>query len=232
MNRKIKYGLIGSSGRLGWEVKNVFNEAGNKLVFQFDVDGEKFEDRPDVLIDCSLPDVFEKSISYVKKFNSPFVIATTGLSSNMLNDLKEISNKIPVVQSFNFSIGIQMLLKLTEMAKEKLPDWDVEITETHHRFKKDKPSGTAKMIEELFKDKKYNITSLRLGNVPGDHTVFFGGLGEVLSITHSATSRRTFAEGILKSADFVLGKKNGFYSFKEVLFGQLQNCRKNDKKLK
>jgi 4-hydroxy-tetrahydrodipicolinate reductase len=125
-----------------------------------------------------------------------------------------------VVQSYNFSIGIQILLQLTKEANDKLPDWDVEISETHHRFKKDKPSGTAKMLDEIFKDKKVNTSSFRLGDIPGDHSVNFANLGEVLSINHRALSRRTFAEGILKSADFALTKGNGFYSFTEVVFGE------------
>ena len=110
-----------------------------------------------------------------------------------------------------------MLLKCTEMLKENLPDWDIEISETHHRFKKDKPSGTALMIKNLI-GKDVNLSSLRLGNVTGNHTVSFGGLGEVISLTHSATSRRTFTEGVLKSVLFIVNKKNGFYSFSEVLF--------------
>ena len=219
MEKIIKYGLMGSSGRLGSEVRNVFNEKGYQLVFQYDIEGEIYNDKPEVLIDCSLPEVFSKSISIADRYKIPFIVATTGLSDKQFSDLKKLAETVPVVQSYNYSIGIQIFLKLTEMAKEKLPDWDVEISETHHRFKKDKPSGTAKMINDIFKDKPINISSLRLGNVPGDHTVYFGGLGEVLSITHHATSRRTFAEGILLSAEFALKKKNGFYSFHEVVFG-------------
>ncbi len=113
-----------------------------------------------------------------------------------------------------------MLLKLTETANNILKDWDIEISETHHRFKKDKPSGTALMIQNKLGSKPVPISSLRLGNIAGDHTVTFGGLGETISITHHAISRRTFAEGILKSAEFLLTKKNGFYSFTEVIFGK------------
>ncbi|MGD1005906.1 MAG: dihydrodipicolinate reductase C-terminal domain-containing protein [Ignavibacteriaceae bacterium] len=220
MSNNLKYGLIGSLGRLGSEVRNVFNEKGFKLVFGYDIEGEKFTEKPDVLIDCSLPDVFSKTISFIDRFKVPLVIATTGLNDEMITSLKEISKDLPVVQSYNYSIGIQILLKLTEIAKEILSGWDVEITETHHRFKKDKPSGTAKMIKEVFNDRDVNISSLRLGNVAGDHTVYFGGLGEVLSITHSATSRRTFAEGILRSAEFAVNQKNGFYSFHDVMFSK------------
>jgi 4-hydroxy-tetrahydrodipicolinate reductase len=213
-----KYGLIGSSGRLGIEVKNVFSENGNELVYSYALEGESKISSPDIIIDCSLPDVFNKTISLVREYNIPLVMATTGLSAEQIQTLKDISSSVPVVQSFNYSVGIQILLKLASIAHEKLPDWDVEIEETHHRFKKDKPSGTAKMIQNIFQGKEVNISSLRLGNIAGDHIVHFGGLGEVISIKHSATSRRTFAEGMLKSAEFVLEKKSGFYSFSDVIW--------------
>lgn len=216
----MKFGLIGASGRLGSEVKTVFSEANHSLVYSVDISGEISEGNPEIIIDCSLPEAFHKTIELVNKFKIPLVIATTGLSEKNFSDLKKLAIKIPVVQSYNFSIGIQILLQLTKFAKEKFPEWDVEISETHHRFKKDKPSGTAKMIENIFDGKKINISSLRLGSVPGDHTVSFGGLGEVLSISHRALSRRTFAEGILLSAEFALKKKNGFYSFTDVVFGK------------
>ncbi len=214
----MKYGVIGANGRLGSEVIQTFNESKHSLVYEFDIDGEKKKEKPEILIDCSLPDVLSKTIQLVNKIKVPLVIATTGLSKEQLESLKELGKKFPVVQSFNYSIGIQILLQLTKIAKKNLGKWDIEISETHHRFKKDKPSGTAKMIEDIFSDQKTNTTSLRLGNVAGDHTVSFGGLGEVLSISHRALSRRTFAEGILKSAEFALKKNNGFYSFTDVLF--------------
>ena len=214
----MKYGLIGASGRLGKEVINVFADQNHELVLTFDDKGEWIEADPEVIIDCSLPEVFDKTINFANQFNSILVVATTGLTEGDLNKLKDYSKNKPVVQSYNYSIGIQILLKLTEEANNYLNDWDVEISETHHRFKKDKPSGTAKMIRKIFGEKEVNTTSLRLGNVPGDHTISFAGLGEVLSISHRALSRRTFAEGILKSAEFTLKKENGFYTFTDVLF--------------
>jgi len=217
MNKIFNYGLIGYSGRLGSEVKNLFNEKGHQLVFTSDLDGEKETGKAQVVIDCSLPEAFENNVKIVKRLNAPLIIAVTGLSENQINTLKKLAGKVPVVQSFNFSIGIQILLKLTETASKLLDGWDVEITETHHRMKKDKPSGTAKMIKEIFSDKNVNVSSRRVGGVPGDHSVIFGGMGETLEITHHAISRRTFAEGILKSAEFVINKQNGFYSFKDVV---------------
>ena len=216
----MKYGVIGASGRLGSEVVKLFEEKNYKLVFAYDLEGEWKNETPDLIIDCSLPEVFNKSIEYACELNKPFIVATTGLTEDNIELMKKYSKQFPIVQSFNFSIGIQILLKLTEAANEKLSDWDVEITETHHRFKKDKPSGTAKMIQNIFDGKEINTSSLRLGNVPGDHSVSFGGLGEVITISHRALSRGTFAEGILLSAQFVVKKKNGFYSFKDVVFGK------------
>ncbi|MFC2103045.1 4-hydroxy-tetrahydrodipicolinate reductase [Bacteroidota bacterium] len=214
----MKYGLIGASGRLGKEVISLFEENNHKLVLAYDLDGEWKNDKPQLIIDCSLPEVFEKSIEYACELNIPFIIATTGLSKQNISAMKKYSEQFPIVQSYNFSIGIQVLLKLADTAKNNLTGWDIEISETHHRFKKDKPSGTAKMIEKIFKDENYNTTSKRLGNVPGDHAVSFGGLGELVTISHRALTRRAFAEGILKSTDFILKKNSGFYSFSDVVF--------------
>ena len=214
---QIKYGIIGGSGRMGQEIESLLQESGHKCVFKYDILGEWKSGDPEVTIDFSLPQAFNGTVSYVNKYKIPLVIGTTGLSAEQLDILKSLSKKVPIVQSYNFSVGIQMLLKCTEILKENLSEWDIEISETHHRFKKDKPSGTAIMIKNLI-GKDVNISSLRLGNVPGNHTVSFGGLGEVISLTHSATSRRTFTEGVLKSILFIMNKKNGFYSFSEVLF--------------
>ena len=216
----MKYGIIGATGRLGKEVVNVFADHNHELVFTYDLTGEWIENEPEIIVDASLPEVFNNSVGFVKQFKVPLIIATTGLTDTNLKELKKLSETHPVVQSYNFSVGIQVLLQLTKLANEKLPDWDVEISETHHRFKKDKPSGTAKMMQEIFGDKEVNTSSLRLGNVPGDHSVNFAGLGEVLSVSHRATSRRTFAEGILKSAEFAMKKKSGFYTFTEVVFSE------------
>jgi 4-hydroxy-tetrahydrodipicolinate reductase len=216
----MQYGLIGASGKLGKEVINVFSEHNHEIVFTYDLQGEWIQSQPDILIDCSLPEVFEKVIDLADQFKIPLIVATTGLTEKKLEDLKSFSKKKSVVQSYNFSTGIQVLLQLTKKANELLTDWDVEISETHHRFKKDKPSGTAKMLQEIFKDKKINTSSFRLGNVPGDHSISFAGLGEVITLEHRALSRRTFAEGILLASEFALKKEKGFYSFTDVIFNK------------
>ena len=213
----MKYGLVGASGKLGKEVITVFTEHNDELVFSFDLLGEWIQSNPDILIDCSLPEAFNKMLTFATNFKIPLIVATTGLSEANLDKLKKYSETKPVVQSYNFSVGIQILLELTKIVKDKLTDWDVDISETHHRFKKDIPSGTAKMVQDIFGDRKVHTSSHRLGNVPGDHTISFAGLGEVISIQHRALSRRTFAEGILRSADFVIKKEKGFYTFTDVL---------------
>lgn len=213
----IKYGLLGSTGKLGREVQNVFAENKFQLVYELSLEGETQKDIQQILIDCSLPDNFDNTIALAKKFNCPLIIATTGLTSAQMEALKTLAETVPVVQSYNYSLGIQILLKLTKEVQKYVNDWDIEISETHHRFKKDKPSGTAIMIRNAVGKEEVNISSQRLGNVFGEHTISFGGLGEVLSISHSASSRRTFAEGIFRSALFLLKKKNGFYSFTDVI---------------
>ncbi len=211
----MRYGIIGRSGRMGSEIDKLFKEKGHELVFSYDEDGEFYEKVPEVLMDFSSPIIFDKVVEYTKRFKVPLIIGTTGLTEGNFEVLRELSKELPIVQSYNFSMGIQVLLKLVEFTNEYLPDADVEIIETHHRFKKDKPSGTAKMIKEVL-NKDVNISSLRLGNVPGDHVVLFGNLGEVITISHRALSRRTFAEGVLRSAEFVLNAKPKLYTFSEV----------------
>lgn len=220
----MNFGLIGYNGRLGSEVLDLFNEKLHTCVYKYAQDKEEHNAQPEVVVDCSLPEVFYKSLEMVKVFQCPFIIATTGLTEEHFISLRALAEYVPVIQSFNFSVGIQVLLHLTKEAKNIVgEDWDIEIAETHHRFKKDKPSGTALMIKDAVDKEDVNMSSLRLGNVAGDHTISFGGLGEVLSINHRALSRRTFAEGILKSAEFAINASPGFYTFTDILFGNKTN---------
>lgn len=214
---KIKYGIIGASGKMGLEIEQIMTEAGHEVVFKYDKNGVWKQANPEVLIDFSSPETLERTLDFAHDFSIPLVIGTTGYDDNQLQMINESSQDIPIVLSYNYSVGIQMLLKCVEFLSENLEDWDIEISETHHRFKKDKPSGTALMLKNAI-GKNVNIHSLRIGNVAGEHSVCFGGLGEVLTFTHSATSRRTFAEGALKAVSYVIQKKFGLYSFKDVLF--------------
>jgi 4-hydroxy-tetrahydrodipicolinate reductase len=185
-------------------------------VYTYDIDGETQTAIPEVLIDFSLPAVFPKTIEIVKKFKAALIMGTTGLNAEQLSQLSELGKEVPVVQSFNFSVGIQLLLQCIEKVKGQVDGWDIEITEVHHRFKKDKPSGTAIMMKQAL-GKEVPVSSLRLGGVAGEHNIYFGGLGETLTLSHTALSRRTFAEGVLKSAVFAQKKQPGLYSFRDVM---------------
>ncbi len=111
----MKYGLVGASGKLGKEVINVFAEHNNELVFSFDIQGDWKQSDPEILIDCSLPEAFDKMMTFANGFNVPLIVATTGLTNEQINQLKKYSDIKPVVQSYNFSIGIQILLELTKL---------------------------------------------------------------------------------------------------------------------
>jgi len=213
----MKYGIIGYSGRMGREIDALFREKGHEFALGIDDKKAEIVSNPEVLIDFSLPFALEKTLDLISKYKCPLISGVTGYTAEQMNLIRALANTVPVVQSFNFSPGIQLMLKMTRLLKESLKDWDVEISETHHRFKKDKPSGTAKMLAAAV-GREIPISSLRLGNIPGDHTIAFGGLGEILSISHRVLSRRTFAEGVILSADFALRRQSGYFTFTDVLF--------------
>jgi 4-hydroxy-tetrahydrodipicolinate reductase len=130
---------------------------------------------------------------------------------------------LPIVFASNFSVGVNVLFWLTRKAAELLErDFDPEIIETHHKMKKDAPSGTAKTLAEILKAEQKNqneipIQSIREGEVVGEHTVIFSGLGERIELTHRAASREIFARGALRAANWIMGKPPGLYSMQDVL---------------
>ncbi len=164
------------------------------------------------------------------------VIGTTGFTEAEVEKLKEFSKDGAVLLSPNMSLGVNLLFKLVEMAWKVLRDkgFDVEIVEMHHRFKKDSPSGTALKLFEVLgderlkptfgreglskrKEEEVGIFALRGGDVVGEHTVYFIGLGERIEISHRALSRDIFARGALLAGKFLKGKGRGFYSMLDVL---------------
>ena len=219
MTEIINYGLIGFSGKMGEEISKLFSEKGYICTFKKNSTIEELDNTRniDVIIDFSSPNALADSIKYSKDFQSPLIVGTTGLTIAQIEQLKELSKKVPVVQAYNFSTGIQLLSKIVELTNSYIPDWDIEIVETHHNQKKDKPSGTALMLKEKLNN-DVSISSLRIGGIPGDHKVIFGSFGEILELSHRVISKRTFAEGVLKATQFIKGKKCGFYSYSQVLF--------------
>ncbi|HAA58647.1 MAG TPA: 4-hydroxy-tetrahydrodipicolinate reductase, partial [Myxococcales bacterium] len=169
------------------------------------------------------------------------VCGTTGFSKEQVASLKEASNKIPVLYSPNMSVGVNLLfLAVREMTKWAGEDFDIEVFEMHHKMKRDAPSGTALRIAEhiadvqeqrladVMKTDRYSqdapreageigMQSARGGDIVGEHTVFYCGMGERIELTHRATSRDIFARGALRAASWMAQKPAGFYSMFDVL---------------
>jgi len=195
----------------------------------------------DVLIDFTHPSAASKNLMAAVKNKTGYVLGTTGLSKEFLRSLKAAARRIPIVQSPNMSIGVNLLFKLAEMAGKALDEsYDIEISEIHHRLKKDAPSGTAMKLVEILADArkkhldkdvvygrkgetgvrpkgKIGVLALRGGDVVGDHTVFFLAEGERIELSHRASSRDAFAQGALRAAKFVAKRKPGLYHMRQVL---------------
>jgi 4-hydroxy-tetrahydrodipicolinate reductase len=198
-------------------------------------------EKADVLIEFSIPKASLEHLKIASDKGISMVIGTTGFSKEEIMEIKSNTNKIPCVLAPNMSVGVNLLLKvLRDVAQVLGDDYDVEIIEAHHRLKKDAPSGTAirmaqvvanalnRNLEETAvyarkgmigerKTKEIGIQTIRAGDIVGEHTVLFGGLGERIEITHKASSRDTFARGALKAALWVSKQKPGLYDMQDVL---------------
>jgi 4-hydroxy-tetrahydrodipicolinate reductase len=194
----------------------------------------------DVVIDFSSPSASMLLINKCAEQKKPLVIGTTGFTDEQKKTISEKSEIMPILQSPNMSLGVNLLFKLTEIAAAALDtSYDVEIFEAHHRFKKDAPSGTAKRLVEAVRKMKglenakevtgrdgivgersnneIGVFAMRGGDIVGDHTVFFTTLGERIELTHRASSRDTLARGAVKGAEFLIGRKPGLYNMFDVL---------------
>ena len=201
-------------------------------------DLNKIEEKPDVIIDFSVPVATFGVLEYAKKNNIPVVIATTGFTGEEEKKIIEYSNYIPVFKSANMSFSINMFQHILKEIAPKLKGDDVEIIETHHNRKVDSPSGTAKMLADTVNEalggdyyieydrhnkhekrgeKEIGISSIRGGNIVGEHTVKFFGESETFEITHTSYSRNVFAEGAIKAAEFIAGKEQGFYNMDDLV---------------
>lgn len=201
---------------------------------------ENIVNKGDIIIDFTAPVNTMKCLEIAIKKGASIVIGTTGLTNEQMEIIKNASKIIPVVTSPNMSMGINILLDLVEKFAEKMSNYDVEIVEIHHNKKKDSPSGTALRLAEavakgMQKDLKKNavygrygadtlrkqgeigIHAVRGGDVVGEHTIYFAGIGERIEISHKASSRENLASGALKAAKWLDGKPAGFYDMKDVL---------------
>jgi len=199
--------------------------------------------RNSVIVDFTSP---EASLGYLKeaaKYRIPIVVATTGFDAKQLSAIKRLAQRTPVLLSANTSLGVNVLVSLLGKAAKMLgDDYDVEIVEAHHRFKKDAPSGTALVLGRSIADalkrdlakvgingrkgmvgarnkKEIGLLSVRAGDIVGEHTVIFGGIGERLEFIHRAHSRDTFAQGAIRAAQWLAGKRSGLYSMQDM-FGR------------
>jgi 4-hydroxy-tetrahydrodipicolinate reductase len=198
-------------------------------------------DRAEVVIDFSAPQATLGHLRAIAERRRAMVIGTTGFNAAELDELKSLTRQVPCVCSPNMSVGVNLICKvISEMAKTLGDDYDIEVIEAHHRLKKDAPSGTALKIAEVLaravnrdlnqvgvyarkgligerKKQEIGIQTIRAGDIVGDHTILFGGMGERIEVTHRASSRDTFARGALRAAHWVVKQPPGLYDMMDVL---------------
>jgi len=193
----------------------------------------------EVVIDFSLPEAAEKIIETCRQKKLPLVMATTGLDEQQRLQLHAAADEIPLLWAPNMSLAVNLAMKLSEVAAAALKDQDadVEILERHHRFKEDSPSGTAlqfgRIIAQVMGQEQHRhgrhgrpgprphdeigYHAIRTGDNPGEHSVLFAMLGEMIEITVRATNRDCYASGALAAAKFLAGKPPGLYAISDVL---------------
>lgn len=195
--------------------------------------------KADAIIDFSHHSASKALCDYAVKTATPVIFCTTGYTEDELAIIKEASEKVAVFRSGNMSLGINLLIELSKKAAEILEGFDIEIIEQHHNQKLDAPSGTALMIADGIKSvreqseyiydrtqvrqkraqNEVGIHSVRGGSIVGEHEVLFAGRNENITLRHSALSREVFADGALKAAEYIKGKKAGMYNMGNVLEG-------------
>jgi 4-hydroxy-tetrahydrodipicolinate reductase len=216
--------LIGAAGRMGKTVLDLAqSDREIEIAAQCDL-GDPIEaamKNCDVAIDFSQADSIDEICRAALKQSKPLVVGTTGHTQHQRKTIETTAHLVPIVLASNFSVGVNVLFWLTQKAAELLgTDFNPEIVETHHKMKKDAPSGTAKTLAEILeavRNSEISVQSIREGDVVGEHTVIFGGPGERLELTHRAANRGIFARGALRAAKWLVNKPPGLYSMQDVL---------------
>ncbi len=201
---------------------------------------EKAASDCDVVIDFTFPEATMENLKVCEKLGKKMVIGSTGLKPEHYESIKAASKKIAIVQSPNMSVGVNLMFRLVADIAKVLNDYDIEIIEAHHHFKKDAPSGTALKIAEVIAESlgrdlnkvgnygrkgitgerpkdEIGIHTVRAGDIVGDHTVLFCTDGERIELKHQAHSRMTFVMGAIKAAKFLMDHPTGLFTMKEVL---------------
>ena len=215
--------VVGSSGRMGQEIIQILNENSHEY---FAVNSKhplsQLTEPADVVIDFSLPQAMGETLRYCREKKLPLVSGVTGVSQEVEEDLRSLSQEIAVVWSANMSIGVAWLLKTLRGFKE-LSGFDFQIVETHHSKKIDKPSGTAKWLqEELVSVAQSSVPeplAIRGGGVFGNHQIWAHSEEESLLLEHRALNRTVFAKGAVRAAEWICGQKPGLYDIRDVLEG-------------
>lgn len=237
-------GIIGSAGRMGMAILTEIGAQGLTLaggVDRHEGDLAKLVPDSDVLIDFSSPTALAATLDACTGAGKPIVIGTTGLEAEHHRLIDEAARAIPVLQTGNTSLGVNLLAALVEEAARRLDDdWDIEIVEMHHRHKVDAPSGTALLLGEAAARGRgialadhsergrdgitgarakgaIGFAALRGGSVPGDHSVILATEGESITLSHRAENRAIFARGAVKAALWLKEQPAGRYAMKSVL---------------
>ena len=256
---RTKIAIAGALGRMGnnlinsalsnnnvelvgvFDVKDIDSSFINKNQIQenvFTTREESFE-KADIVIDFTTPKALFNFTEAAVSNNTGLIIGTTGLDESHFNLLKQTSNSTKVFYAPNMSYGVNTFFEIARKAAKHLKEFDIEIIETHHRHKKDAPSGTAlKLGEEIVaelglsksnfnfkrqdqegqrKENEIGFSSIRGGNIPGEHTVIFHGDNESVELTHKAHNRKIFSDGAIQAAVWLSTKEKGFYTFKDMI---------------
>lgn len=238
----LKILLNGAKGRMGQAIAAVAPGLNAQIVAGVDAGDDLATPLPqcDVVIDFSSHQATGRLLELAVAHHKPVVIGTTGHTAGEKQRLLALAAKVPCVWAGNFSVGVNLLFALTRRATAVLgADYDTEVVEMHHRFKKDAPSGTAaRLLEIILEERKLSaealrhgrsgitgerqpaevgVHALRGGDVVGEHTVLFAALGERIELTHKASDRGIFARGAVRAAHWVVGRPPGVYDMQDVL---------------
>jgi 4-hydroxy-tetrahydrodipicolinate reductase len=254
--KKINLAISGCMGRMGqqliksskknknfrlvtltenWLVNKEFNGVKPEL------NSDKAFKNIDIIIDFTVPDCTLEILKIAAKLKKKIVIGTTGFNKNQENEIKKFSKKIPILKAGNMSLGVNLLMYLTEIASKSLNDeYLSKIFEVHHKHKKDYPSGTALMLGKGIADgknknlyslignkflnkksfpygKKINFNSIRKGEIIGEHEVKFSSGKEIITLNHEAFDRALYSDGALTAAKWLMKKRPGLYSMRDLL---------------
>ena len=254
--KKINLGITGCLGRMGQQlIKSSKSDKNFKLVALTEnkiikrkfngiipkLNTEKAFRKVDLIIDFTIPDCTIEILKIASKLKKKVVIGTTGFSRSQENLIKKYSKKIPILKAGNMSLGVNLLMYLTEIASKSLNDeYLSKIFEVHHKHKKDYPSGTALMLGKGIADgknknlysligkkflnknsfpygKKINFNSVRKGEIVGEHEVKFSNGKEIITLNHEAFDRTLYSDGALIAAKWLMKKKPGLYSMRDLL---------------